>query len=48
MAAALAADAAMTAGQVTAVWTYFSAPVLGMPPAAEATGRTRPRGKDTP
>lgn len=39
---------AVWAGQFTALWVYFSAPVLGMLLAAEALGRMRPRGKDTP
>ncbi|MDH4065507.1 MAG: aquaporin, partial [Acidobacteriota bacterium] len=39
---------AVWAGQFTAVWIYFSAPVLGMLLAAEVIGRMRPRGKDTP
>jgi len=39
---------AVWAGQFTALWIYFSAPVLGMLLAAEAIGATRPRGKDTP
>lgn len=39
---------AVWADQFTALWVYFSAPVLGMLLAAGIMGSTRPRGKDTP
>ena len=39
---------ALWAGQFTALWVYFSAPVLGMLLAAEVFFRMRPRNKVTP
>ena len=39
---------ALWAGQFTALWVYFSAPVLGMLLAAEVFRRMRPRDRVTP